>query len=140
MTEALRFSIVTPHGTVVDDAAVSVRVPAESGQVGLRPRQEPLALVVEPGLVLWRGAGALHFAATAGGLLDGDRERALLYTPFAVVGSDAEVLPALDRVLATPDSELSARRRVGELEQRIVQELRHRPEVGGAGRRHGWTP
>jgi hypothetical protein len=42
------------------------------------------------------------------------------------VASDdaAEVLDALDDAFSTPDSELTARRRLGELEQRIVKEIR----------------
>jgi hypothetical protein len=61
----------------------------------------------------------------------------VLYTPFAVEGAvDTEVLAALDLALATPDSELSARRRLGELEQRIVQELRHRAPVARARSAH----
>ena len=66
------------------------------------------------------------------------RTRATLYTPFAVVGASADQLTAaLDRVLATPDSELAARRRLGELEQRIVNQLKvrsGRPAAGAGGR------
>jgi F0F1-type ATP synthase epsilon subunit len=130
MPERLRWVIRTPHGVVLDQAVEAVRVPTESGQVGLRPREETLALVVEPGLVVFRSGAALRFAATAGGLLEGDRETATLYTPFAVAGDRGEeVLSALDRALATPDSELQARSRFGRLEQRIVQELRQRPDA-----------
>lgn len=79
-----------------------------------------------------------RLAATAGGLLDGGREQAVLFTPFAVVGDRADdVLARLDSALATPDSELSARRRLGELEQHIVQELRQRPSSTRAGRTDG---
>jgi len=128
MVERLRFVIRTPHGAVFDEDVRAARVPTETGQVGLRPREEPLVLVVEPGLVVLRLDGALRFAATAGGLLEGDRWRSILYSAFAVAGSvDTEVLAALDRSLAAPDRELLARRRLAELEQRIAQELRHRP-------------
>jgi F0F1-type ATP synthase epsilon subunit len=130
MAEGLHLLIRTPHETLLDAQVLSARVPTETGQVGLRPHQEPLLLVVEPGLVVLRLAGGLRFAATAGGVLESDRERAVLHTPFAVLGqADTDVLAALDRAMATPDSELSARRRLGELEQRIVQELGHRPAV-----------
>jgi F0F1-type ATP synthase epsilon subunit len=111
---------------VLDAEVVSARVPSTTGQVGLRPRGEPIALAVEPGLVLAHGPDSATFVATAGGLLERDFERAILYTPFAVASDDAdEVLGALDDALATPDSELTARRRLGELEQRIVKEIRH---------------
>lgn len=127
MADRLRFAIRTPRGVVLDERLLSARVPAETGQVGLRPREEPLLLGVEPGLVVLRTEGGLRFAATAGGLLESDRERAVLYTPFAASGDTGEgVLAALDRALATPDRELAARRRIAELEKRIAQEVRVR--------------
>jgi F0F1-type ATP synthase epsilon subunit len=130
MPEQLHVLILTPHETVLDMQVRAVRVPTETGQVGLRPCEEPFVLVVEPGLVILRVDGGRRFAATAGGLLESDRERSVLYTPFAVLGDvDSEVLAALDRALTTPDSELSARRQLGELEQRIVKELRQRRAV-----------
>jgi F0F1-type ATP synthase epsilon subunit len=128
VSERLRLVIRTPRGAVLDEEVRSARVPAASGQVGLRPRQEPFLLAVEPGLIVVRTPERTRFAASAGGLLESDRERTALYTPFAVAGDDeTEVLAALDRALATPDSELTLRRRLGELEQRIVRELRPRP-------------
>lgn len=137
MSESLRFMIRTPHESILDGNVQSVRIPTETGQVGLRPRQEPLLLAVEPGLLLLRSDSAPRFAATAGGLLRCDRRQCLLYTPFAVLGDDeAEVLAALSRALATPDSELLARRQLGELEHRIVEELGRRPKVPRARNNH----
>jgi F0F1-type ATP synthase epsilon subunit len=130
MAEHLRLVIRTPHEVVLDAPVQAVRVPTETGQVGLRPREEPLMLAVEPGLVVVRTEHGVRFAATAGGLLDGGRERVVLHTPFAVTDErEADVLAALDRALATPDSEIAARRRLGELERRIVHELRARPST-----------
>src|SRR5262245_34316586 len=120
--ERLRFVIRTPRDVVLDEHVRAARVPTESGQVGLRPREEPLALVVEAGLCVVHRESAVLLAATAGGLLEGDRETATLYTPFAVVGTRGdEVLAALDHALATPDSEIAARRRLGELEKHILE-------------------
>jgi F0F1-type ATP synthase epsilon subunit len=123
MSDTLRLVIRTPHAPVVDAGVAAARVPTRTGQLGLRPRQEPFVTVVEPGLVvLETGAGRL-FAATAGGLLRADRDTALLITPFAVTGTVGEVLAALDEAYALPESELVTRRRLAELEQRIVREL-----------------
>ena len=128
MASLLDFVIRTPHQVAYEAQVSSARVPTESGQVGLRAREEPLVLVVEPGLVVLRLDRRLEFAATAGGLLEADRATAILYTPFATTGAlEDEVLAALDRALATPDSELAARRKLAELEQHIVQQLRSRP-------------
>lgn len=130
MAEQLRLVIRTPRGAVFDGPVRSVRISTESGQVGLRARQEPLVLAVEPGLLILHKDTGTHFAATAGGLLESAREQSALYTPFAVLGAaGAEVLEALDRALATPDAELAARRRLGEIEQRILRQLRHAPPV-----------
>lgn len=135
---SLRFVVWTPDARVVDEPVLAARVPTRSGQVGLRPEEEPFASVVEAGLCLLRRETGLQFAATAGGLLDAGRDTATLYTPFAVVGSRGEdVLAALDRVLQAPDSELAARRRMGELEQRIVHELRYQGPVPRARAPHG---
>ncbi len=124
MSHSLRFLICTPHQNILDEQVRAARVPTETGQVGLRPGQEPLLLVIEPGLILFRPETAPRFAATVGGLLHCQREQCILYTPFAVVGEDeATVLAALSPALMTPDSELTARRQLGELEQRIVNEL-----------------
>lgn len=130
MADALRVVVLTPHDVAFDGPVVSARLPTETGQVGLRPGQEPLLLAVEPGLLLLRGEGeGIHLCATAGGLLRAGREEATLYTPFAVVGEEADaVLAALKEALAAPDGELVARRRLEELERRILDEVRQWPE------------
>ncbi|NPC52460.1 hypothetical protein D7X99_40610 [Corallococcus sp. AB032C] len=135
---SLRFVIWTPDACVVDEPVLAARVPTGSGQVGLRTAEEPFASVVEAGLCLLRREEGLRFAATAGGLLDAGRDTATLYTPFAAVGARGEdVLAALEGVLRLPDSELATRRRMGELEQRIVRELRHPGPVPRARAPHG---
>jgi len=134
MAERLRLVIRTPHAAVVDGDVDAARVPTRTGQLGLRPRQEPFVTVVESGLVILDAGTDRRFAATAGGLLRADRDAALLATPFAVTGATGEeVLRALDLALAAPDSELVTRRRMALLEQRIVQEL----DPSHRGRRDG---
>lgn len=135
MTARLHVEIRTPHALAVDLDVRAIRVPTATGQVGLRPRGEPLALVVEPGLIVLRADGATRYAATAGGLLRADREHCVLYTPFAVEGTDAQaVLAAIEQALEMPGSELAARKGLDELEQRIVREL---GPSSGKGRGHG---
>ena len=137
MNASLELVIRTPHEVVVKAPLRGARVPTITGMVGLRPRGEPQLVVVEPGLVVLRD-GAPRFVATAGGLLECDRERALLFTPFAVVGdSEDEVLAALDRASALPDGEVALRRQLGEIEQRIVRELRQPPRVTRGAERRG---
>ena len=135
---SLHFTVRTPHEVVLDIDVVSLRVPTASGQVGLRPRHEPLTLAVETGLVVMKSAGRVRFAGTAGGLLVSDGVSATLLTPLAAVGDDeAGVLEALDRSLREPDADLRGRTALGQLESRILEEMRHglhELRGGGGGR------
>src|SRR5689334_11399264 len=106
----LRLLVQTPHELVLELQVVSVRVPTETGQVGLRARHEPTVLAVEPGLVLVRLAESLQYVGTAGGILLSEGKVARLLTPLAVAGTDAAtVTEKLDRAMSAPDAELQAR-------------------------------
>jgi F-type H+-transporting ATPase subunit epsilon len=146
----LRLVVRTPRGDLVDAPVDAVRLPTETGQVGLRPGAEALRLAVEPGLVLVRSEGGPRLVATAGGLLEVEPARLTLYTPFAAVGDTAAALQdALDAALADPEGELAARLRLAGLEpsaagapgrrsveQRILRELgRPGADLGGDGGR-----
>jgi F0F1-type ATP synthase epsilon subunit len=122
----LQLIVRTPLEVVLESAVSSIRVPTETGLVGVRPRVEPLILALEPGLVLLRQDDVLHFVGTAGGLLRCDGVRASVLTPLAVVGSNEdEVLTALEEALATPHTELEVRTTFGRLQHSILRELRH---------------
>ncbi|MGR8918781.1 MAG: hypothetical protein ACU85V_04110 [Gammaproteobacteria bacterium] len=130
MPEYFHLLVLTPRAPVFDGDVHGLRIPTETGQVGIHPRAEPMLLVVEPGLLILHTAAGAHFAATAGGLLESDRERCVIYTPFAVASEhDSAVIAELDRALSTPDGELAARRRLGELEHRIMREIRRREPI-----------
>jgi F0F1-type ATP synthase epsilon subunit len=123
-TQALHVSIRTPRETVVDEEVNSLRVPTQSGQVGLRPRCESSVLAVEAGLILLRSMGGVRYAGTAGGLLHTSGDSASLLTPLAVVGDNVEsVSKQLDALLSAASEEMEVRRRLGRLETRILQEL-----------------
>jgi F0F1-type ATP synthase epsilon subunit len=123
--ETLRLVVRTPQGGVFDERVTSLRVPSDTGQVGLRPRSEPAVLVVEPGLVLAAMTGGLRFIATAGGLLRCDEKEAVLLTPLAVVGKSAEAVGAeLEEVMGKPSPDLELRGVLQRLETGILQELR----------------
>jgi F0F1-type ATP synthase epsilon subunit len=134
---SLHLTVRTPHALIVELDVVSLRVPVDTGEVGLRPRGEATVLAVEPGLVLARTASVLRFLGTAGGLLRSDGQRAVLLTPLAVLGGDgAGVLEALAAALATPDPEIDLRRAIERLEAGILQELRHPARKGGPSGGH----
>ncbi|NJN47914.1 MAG: hypothetical protein HC808_17150 [Candidatus Competibacteraceae bacterium] len=110
-------------------AVAALRVPTQSGQVGLRPRCEPSVLAIEAGLIVLRLNGGNRYAGTAGGLLHTSGEAASLVTPLAVVGDDVEsVARQLDTLLSAPSEEMEVRRTLGHLETRILEELRQSDE------------
>lgn len=122
----LHFVIRTPRDIVLESDIVSIRVPTETGQVGLRPRSEPNVLAVEPGLIVIRQSDSTRFAGTAGGLLHCDGKTASLLTPVAVVGNElAAVLEELDRTLSAPNAEQEVRAMLKRLEKNILEELQH---------------
>lgn len=127
----LHLQVRTPHGSVIDRDVHSLRLPTETGQVGLRAHRATTVLVVEPGLLVIHAGGATSFASTAGGLLRMADNEADLFTPYATTGETPEsVLEDLDKQLAAPDSELAMRRRLTELEQRIMRELAQKQARG----------
>jgi F0F1-type ATP synthase epsilon subunit len=130
LADLLELVIRTPREITLDERVSSVRVPSETGQLGIRPRGEPLLTALEPGLVVFRMGAELRVAGTVGGLMMSDRDRCEIFTPFAVVGTEDEVIAALEQQGRDPEPELEARRRLGELEQRIVREIGRR-EVRG---------
>jgi F0F1-type ATP synthase epsilon subunit len=133
VAEPLRLVVRTPRGGVLDERVTSLRVPTDTGQVGLRPRSEAAALVVEPGLALATAGAGLHFVATAGGLLRCDGREAVLLTPLAVVGASAEAVRAeLEAALGTLGPDLELRAVLQRLETGILQELR-RSKSGDRG-------
>jgi F0F1-type ATP synthase epsilon subunit len=126
-SETLHLVVRTPRETLIELEAGSLRVPTDSGQVGVRPRAEPALLAVEPGLVLVRQGKVTVFVATAGGLLRCERRRAVLLTPLAVSGEDARsVRLRLEAELAGPNAELQLRHAIRRLEAGIVGEIRQR--------------
>ena len=124
----LKFVVRTPREVALDLQVSSIRVPTETGQVGLRPRAEPLVLAIEPGLVLVRQDTAYQFVGTAGGLLRCDGHLVSLLTPLAVQGNNEDtVLGALETALAQPSVEMEARETLGRLQSSILRELRQGP-------------
>ena len=120
----LKVLIRTPTETILDLEVASIRVPTQTGQVGLRPRGEPNVMAFEAGLIVLRSKIGTRYAGTAGGMLHADRDSVSLLTPLAVSGEDVEsVKRQIDALLATPTEEMEVRRTMGRLETRIIQEL-----------------
>ena len=129
---ALQLRVRTPQGVVFEAPVRSLRVPTDTGQVGLRPRAERTALGVEPGLVLAHGAEGLRFVATAGGLLRCDGREAVLLTPLAVAGtSAAAVRVELEAALHGARADFELRRLLQRLETGLLHELRRAAPGGG---------
>lgn len=122
----LKIIVRTPHETVLEADARSLRLPTETGQVGWRPFVEGSVGAFEAGVVNLRTPDeSVRFIGTAGGLSLCDGKTVTLLTPVAVVGDDLqEVISELDRVLSEPSSEMEARTMLSRLEGEIVNELR----------------
>ncbi|PQO25626.1 hypothetical protein C5Y96_22655 [Blastopirellula marina] len=124
--------IRTPRAIIFEGRVDSLRVASETGQVGIRPRMEPLVLAVEPGLVLVKSSGQTTYAGTAGGLLRCDGKQAHFLTPLAVYGSELETVASqLEAALDSPSVELEARETLGRLERSILRELQDSDEKRG---------
>jgi F0F1-type ATP synthase epsilon subunit len=127
----LVLEVRTPRESVVELEVRSLRVPADTGQVGLRPRCEPTVLAVEPGLLLAWTAEGPHFVATAGGLLRCDGRRAVVLTPVGVAGRDPDgVRAGLEAALREPRADLALRGAIERLQTGILRELRDGEPAG----------
>ena len=133
----LHFIVRTPHEVILETEARSIRIPTESGQVGLRPQNEPQIIAVEAGLVLLHTEhDETRFIGTAGGLLVAERLRATLMTPLAVFGSDRNsIIDQLQTALGEPNEEMQARAMLANLEEEIISEMRRKPSGPAARER-----
>jgi len=121
----LHVVVRTPREVVAELDVLSLRVPTDTGQVGVRPRAESTVIPVEPGLVLAHTTTGMRVLGTAGGLLRTQAHEAVLLTPVAVVGDDAAtVMAAMDATLAAPDPERELRRAIERLERGLLPEVR----------------
>jgi F0F1-type ATP synthase epsilon subunit len=124
MSVSLTLTVRTPQEVVLQQDVSSIRVPTETGQVGIRPRAEPLVVAVEPGVVLVRLEDEYQFVGTAGGLLRWDGGSANLLTPLAVTGREEDVvIRAVEQLLAQPSAELEARTTLERMQTSILREL-----------------
>jgi len=129
----LRFLVRTPHAEVLRREISSLRVPTETGWVGLLPGAERSVLVVEPGLVVVRSGSSTSLVGTAGGVLRVERHAVTLLASVAVAGDDARaVRQALDALAGEPSAEMELRRRIEALERGLLAESRSR--AGGRTR------
>lgn len=121
----LHVVVRTPREVVADLEVQSLRVPTDTGQVGVRPRAEAAVTAVEPGLVLARVGDRMRVIGTAGGLLRVSSSEAVLLTPVAVLGDDAAaVVAAVDEALAGPEGERELRQAIERLEAGLLREAR----------------
>jgi F0F1-type ATP synthase epsilon subunit len=120
----------TPRAELVRRAVRMLRVPTESGSVGILPRAERAALVVEPGLVVARDDATITLVGTAGGLMRIDRDQAVLLTPLAVVGHDVTSIRTwVAELTRQTSSEAELRKRIESLERGLIAASGNRPRA-----------
>jgi F-type H+-transporting ATPase subunit epsilon len=135
-SQALRFVVRTPHAKIFHVRAASLRVPTETGWVGILPGAERSVLVIEPGLVIVRTDHALALVGTGGGVLHIERDRVTLLASIAVLGDDASsVRAALDRMAGESSAEIELRRGMDGIERGLLAQSRRRALSRPAGRR-----
>ncbi|MBD3672321.1 MAG: hypothetical protein HUJ26_02240 [Planctomycetaceae bacterium] len=123
--QEMEILVLTPHEQVLSTQIRSLRIPVESGYVGLHPSVESHVSAFEAGVINYRTTDRqINFLGTAGGLLICDGMRVTLLTPIAVVGENEEtVLQQIDKILSHPTSEMETRTMLSRLEGKIVEEL-----------------
>ncbi len=120
----------TPRGEVLRRRVRALRVPTETGAVGILPRAERAALVVESGLVVARGDHAVVLIGTAGGILRIEGDEVVLLSPLAVAGEDAaQVRERIEALTSVTSAERELRRRIETLERGLIAESRRRSEA-----------
>ncbi len=128
---AVRFVVRTPHAEVLRREVWSLRVPTETGWVGLLPGAEESVLVIEPGLVVARSGGMMSLVGTAGGVLRVEHDAVTLLASVAVAGNDARaVREALDALAGESSAEMELRRHIEALERGILAQSRARAGRG----------
>ena len=92
MAATFPLEIVTPERTVLSDNAVSVRVPAADGSLGILAGHAPLLSELGVGECIVRlASGAEETLAIAGGFVDVSRERVTVLADTAEFASEIDV-------------------------------------------------
>lgn len=95
MAATFPLEIVTPERTVLSDNAVSVRVPAVDGSLGILAGHAPLLAELGVGECIVRTAsGAEETLAIAGGFVDVSRERVTVLADTAEFASEIDLTRA----------------------------------------------
>jgi F0F1-type ATP synthase epsilon subunit len=134
MLDALELVVRTPHTEVLRSSVCSLRLPTETGSVGIFPRAERTVIAIEPGLVVARRPVGRLLVATAGGLLRVEAHSATLLSAIAVVGKDPDgVRAVLTDLMTEPSAETELRRRIDALERGLMTQSLRR-DARGRGR------
>lgn len=69
MESLLHLQIVTNSGSVVDEYAGLVSLPAADGEVGILPKHSPMIAALREGVVKYKVDGEDRYAAVSGGVM-----------------------------------------------------------------------
>jgi len=130
--DVLELVVRTPHAEVLRRSVTSLRVPTDTGSVGVLPGAERAVLAIEPGLAVAEDANGRILVGTAGGILRLEAARATLLSPLAIVGDDADTVRAeMGALSREPSADMELRRRIDMLERGLAARSQRR---GGAWR------
>ncbi len=107
----LKLSIVTPHGTVIDESVDDVVAPGTEGEFGVLPGHAPFLAAIRAGVVRYQSGGRSHYLAVSTGFAEvaGDHVVLLARTAEKVEEIDRErAEAALARARARSGGDLTA--------------------------------
>ncbi|MDH3664602.1 MAG: F0F1 ATP synthase subunit epsilon [Alphaproteobacteria bacterium] len=121
---SMRLRVVTPTGSVIDEAVLKVVAEGPNGAFGLLPRHIDFVSELPPGIVFYSSSdGQDHVIAINEGTLVKYGKLVLISTRDAVVGNDLDTLEAevKNTFLQIDDHERTARAALARLEAGMIR-------------------
>ena len=122
-TRALRFRVLTPQATLLDEAVWTVIAPLPDGWIGILPGHAGFQARLMRGHVVFEGSGRRRIIATIGGVLSVAAGTVTVLTGAAALDQD---LAALERELGEEAAQFQAMEREAEKHfEQVYRALAH---------------
>jgi F-type H+-transporting ATPase subunit epsilon len=108
---ALRLSVTTPRGALVEADVLEVIAPGAKGEFDVLPEHVPFLSALNPGVLVYRTSDGPHVLAVGAGVLEvarhaGQADKVIVLVDQALTGSEIDAAAAA-KDLAAADSELA---------------------------------